>query len=222
MTTKADFTEEEWKQVLEGPTSAGMIVTTAEKGGTFRETFAMAGAYTDARKEHGASELLDEIVTHRPKTERIKAHSKEELKDAYLEEIRTAVGARRGQGDPGGARRLPTLRRQPGEEGRPREEGEGLRGRRHRGRGRGDRRDRRSARHRLRRRRRGPTDGRRAQGPRQEGLRQGAEAPADRAGPPAGMDRPRGPEGRRPLRGPRHRGQGRHDPPDHRKDSTRG
>ena len=42
MTTKADFTEEEWKQVLEGPTSAGMIVTTAESGGTFRETFAMA------------------------------------------------------------------------------------------------------------------------------------------------------------------------------------
>jgi hypothetical protein len=52
----------------------------------------MAGAYTEARKDHGASELLDEIVTHRPKTERIKAHSKEELKDAYLEEIRTAAG----------------------------------------------------------------------------------------------------------------------------------
>jgi hypothetical protein len=92
MTTHADFTEEEWKTVLEGPTSAGMIVTTAEKGGTFRETFAMAGAYTDARQEHGASELLDEIVSHRPKTERIKAHSKEELKDGYLAEIREAVG----------------------------------------------------------------------------------------------------------------------------------
>jgi hypothetical protein len=92
MTTKADFTDEEWKQVLEGPTSAGMIVATAEKGGTFRETFAMAGAYTDARKEHGASELLDEIVTHRPKTEHIKAHSKEELKEGYLAEIRGAVG----------------------------------------------------------------------------------------------------------------------------------
>jgi hypothetical protein len=92
MTTKADFTDEEWKQVLEGPTSAGMVVATAEKGGTFRETFAMAGAYTEARKEHGASELLDEIVTHRPKTERIKAHSKEELKDGYLEELRTAAG----------------------------------------------------------------------------------------------------------------------------------
>jgi hypothetical protein len=91
MTTKADFTEEEWNQVLEGPTSAGMVVTTAERGGTFRETFAMAGAYTDARKEHGASELLDEIVTHRPKTDRIKAHSKEELKDGYLDELRAAV-----------------------------------------------------------------------------------------------------------------------------------
>jgi hypothetical protein len=91
MTTKADFSDEEWKQVLEGPTSAGMVVTTAERGGTFRETFAMAGAYTDARKEHGASELLDEIVTHRPKTERIKAHSKDELKEGYLTEIRTAA-----------------------------------------------------------------------------------------------------------------------------------
>jgi hypothetical protein len=91
MTTKADFTEEEWNQVLEGPTSAGMVVTTAERGGTFRETFAMAGAYADARKEHGASELLDEIISHRPKTDRIKAHSKEEMKDGYLDELRAAV-----------------------------------------------------------------------------------------------------------------------------------
>jgi len=91
MTTHADFTEEEWKTVLEGPTSAGMIVTTAERGGSFRESFAMAKAFTEARQEHGASELLDEVVNHRPKTERVKAHSKEELKDGYLEEIRDAV-----------------------------------------------------------------------------------------------------------------------------------
>jgi hypothetical protein len=91
MTTHADFTEEEWKTVLEGPTSAGMIVTTAEHGGTFRETFAMAKAFAEARQDHGASELLDEVVGHRPKTERVKAHSKEELKDGYLTEIRDAV-----------------------------------------------------------------------------------------------------------------------------------
>jgi hypothetical protein len=91
MTTHADFTEEEWKTVLEGPTSAGMIITTAERGGSFREAMAMAKAFTEARKDHGASELLDEIVTHRPKTERVKAHSKEEMKDQYLQEIRDAV-----------------------------------------------------------------------------------------------------------------------------------
>jgi hypothetical protein len=91
MTTHADFTDEEWKTVLEGPTSAGMIITTAERGGSFREAMAMAKAFTEARKDHGASELLDEIVTHRPKTEHVKAHSKEEMKDQYLQEIRDAV-----------------------------------------------------------------------------------------------------------------------------------
>jgi hypothetical protein len=91
MTTHADFTDEEWDTVLEGPTSAGMIVTTAERGGSFREAMAMAKAFTEARKDHGASELLDEIVSHRPETDRAKTHSKEELKEHYLQQIRDAV-----------------------------------------------------------------------------------------------------------------------------------
>ena len=91
MTTHADFTEEEWDTVREGPTSAGMIVTTAERGGTFRETFAMAKAYTEARQDHGASELLDEIVSHRPETDRTRAHSPEEMKEHALQRIRDAV-----------------------------------------------------------------------------------------------------------------------------------
>jgi hypothetical protein len=91
MTTHADFTEEEWKTVLEGPTSAGMVIMAAERGGTFRETFAMAKAYTEARQDHGASELLDEIVAHRPETDRAKAHSKEEMSEHYLQQIRDAV-----------------------------------------------------------------------------------------------------------------------------------
>ena len=91
MTTHADFTEEEWDTVLEGPTSAGMIVTTAERGGTFREVMAMAKVYTEARQEHGSSELLDEIVAHRPETDRAKAHSTEEMRDHYLQQIRDAV-----------------------------------------------------------------------------------------------------------------------------------
>jgi hypothetical protein len=91
VTTHADFTDEEWDTVLEGPTSAGMIVTTAERGGTFREVMAMAKAFAEARKEHGSSELLDEIVGHKPETDRTKAHSKEEMKEHGLQRIRDAV-----------------------------------------------------------------------------------------------------------------------------------
>ena len=91
MTTHADFTEEEWKTVLEGPTSAGMIITTAERGGTFREVMAMAKAFAEARQDLGASELLDEIVGHKPETDRTRAHSPEEMREHGLQNIRAAV-----------------------------------------------------------------------------------------------------------------------------------
>ena len=91
MTASANFTPEEWEVVREGPTSAGMIVSTAQRGGTFREVFAMAKAYTEARQEHGDSELLDEIVSHKPDMDRTKAHSPEELKQHGLQRIREAI-----------------------------------------------------------------------------------------------------------------------------------
>ena len=70
MTGKADFTEEEWELVREGPPAAGMVALTAEKGGTFRESWALAKSYTEARKEHGESELLDSLVASKPETKR--------------------------------------------------------------------------------------------------------------------------------------------------------
>ena len=91
MTTKAAFTPEEWQVVLEGPPSAGMIVITAAHGGTFRETIAMSKAYVDARAQHGASELLDEVVAANPKIDHTRYHSPEELRDAGLVHLRSAV-----------------------------------------------------------------------------------------------------------------------------------
>jgi hypothetical protein len=91
MTGKADFSPEEWEVVLEGPTSAGMIVSTAQRGGTFREVFAMAKAYAEARKEHGDSQLLDEIVSHKPEMDRTREHSPEELKEHGLQRIRDSI-----------------------------------------------------------------------------------------------------------------------------------
>ena len=93
MTASTDFSEEEWTNILEGPTSAGLIVIAAERGGTFRETYSMAKAYAEARAQHGASELLDTIVSHKPKTDHTHYHTPDELKQAGLGHIRAAVAA---------------------------------------------------------------------------------------------------------------------------------
>jgi hypothetical protein len=91
MTGKADFTEEEWRIVLQGPPSAGMIVVTAQRGGMFRETLAIAKAYAEARSHHGASQLLDEIVSAKPELDHTRYHSTEELKEHGLQHLRDAV-----------------------------------------------------------------------------------------------------------------------------------
>jgi hypothetical protein len=91
MTTKAAFSPEEWKVVLEGPPAAGLIVITAAHGGMFRETFAMSKAYVEARAQHGETELLDEIVAAKPKMDHSRYHTPEELKEAELQHLRDAV-----------------------------------------------------------------------------------------------------------------------------------
>jgi hypothetical protein len=91
MTSKADFTAEEWKLVLEGPPSAGMIVITAQRGGLLRETVSMARAFAEARQHHGQSELLDEIVTAKPAIDHTRYASLEELREHCLANLRDAV-----------------------------------------------------------------------------------------------------------------------------------
>lgn len=91
MTGKSDFTEQEWDAVLQGPPAAGTIVATASKGGTFKESFAIAKSYAEARQEHGASELLDAIVSAKPKVDRHLGHSPEEVRSHGLQHVRDAV-----------------------------------------------------------------------------------------------------------------------------------
>jgi hypothetical protein len=91
MTTKTDFTEQEWELVLEGPPGAGMMVVTAQRGGTIRETFAIAKAYAEARQQHGESELLDEIVAAKPEIDHTRYHSNEELREHAVQHLRDAV-----------------------------------------------------------------------------------------------------------------------------------
>lgn len=97
MTGKSDFTEEDWKQVLEGPPAAGLLVITADQGGSIRESFSMAKAYAEARKQHGDSELLDEIVNTKPEMDKARVHSAEEMKERNLQHLRDAVALLEGK-----------------------------------------------------------------------------------------------------------------------------
>jgi hypothetical protein len=90
MTTKAAFNAEEWSTIVEAPVLAGLRVASADRGGTIRESIAVAKVYTAARQQHGESELLDELAASPPSvdTERIKgagdpaSASRERLREA--------------------------------------------------------------------------------------------------------------------------------------------
>jgi hypothetical protein len=100
MTRKADFTPQEWELVLEGPPSAGLIVITAQRGGTVRETISMARSYAEARAQHGQSELLDEIVAAKPEIDHTRYGSPEELKVHLLEHLRDAAALLEAKAQP--------------------------------------------------------------------------------------------------------------------------
>jgi hypothetical protein len=100
MTAKAAFEPNEWKLVEEGPTSAAMLVITSQRGGTFRETLAMGKEYAETRKQHGQSELLDELVAARPHVDHARFHSPEELTEHVVERLREAVAVLQKKAEP--------------------------------------------------------------------------------------------------------------------------
>src|SRR3954469_11828750 len=91
MTGKADFTDQEWEVILGAPPLAGLMVVTAARGGTFRESLAVGKAYGEARQQHGASQLLDEIVTAKPKVDHTRIRSPDDLQHHGRERLREAV-----------------------------------------------------------------------------------------------------------------------------------
>ena len=99
MTGKADFTQEEWELVREGPPTAGIVALGAARGGSFRESWAIAKVYAEARKEHGASQLLDDLVADNPKTRRF--GSAEEAESLGLQRLGEAVALLEQKAGPG-------------------------------------------------------------------------------------------------------------------------
>jgi hypothetical protein len=93
MTKKADFNAEEWSTVIDGPLYAGMRVISADRGGTLRESLAMSRVYQDARQNHGASELLDELVKSPPSIDpEVIQKAGGNVADATSQQLRDAIG----------------------------------------------------------------------------------------------------------------------------------
>ena len=91
MTKKADFNAEEWSTVVEGPLLAGMRVIAAGRGGTIRESLAVGQTYAEARKQHGESELLDDLVASPPAMDQERVRSAGNIDTASTERLREAV-----------------------------------------------------------------------------------------------------------------------------------
>ena len=89
MTTKAEFNAEEWSAVVEGPALAGMIVVSADRSGSIRETLALAKAYSEARNEHTA--LVDTIVAEGPSG--VRFDSPEQLREEGTRQLSVAAAA---------------------------------------------------------------------------------------------------------------------------------
>jgi hypothetical protein len=65
MTGKAEFNAEEWDVVVGAPLLGAMMVIAADKGGSVRETLAVARDYAAAREAHDG-ELMSAILASAP------------------------------------------------------------------------------------------------------------------------------------------------------------
>jgi hypothetical protein len=66
MTTKAEFNADEWSKVASGPFIAGLTVIAADRGGTVRETVALAKGLAEEQQASDNPELIGAIVRERP------------------------------------------------------------------------------------------------------------------------------------------------------------
>lgn len=91
MTKKADFNAEEWSLISTAPAIAGMIVATAERGGTLRESVSIGRVYGTARRETGESELVAELAGTMPDLKLAEFRSAEEVRTGGAQKLREAV-----------------------------------------------------------------------------------------------------------------------------------
>ena len=71
MTTKAEFNAEEWASVATGPFVAGLTVMAADRGGSVRESVAMARVIAEQQQAGENPELIRDLLAERPNPQSI-------------------------------------------------------------------------------------------------------------------------------------------------------
>lgn len=101
MTARADFSGSEWALLQQGPVLAGLQVVNADKGGTLKETRAMAKFYAAARRHDtphmGDTALIEALVAESPhlatnRFENPNGRDREALCEHCADCLRKAVG----------------------------------------------------------------------------------------------------------------------------------
>ena len=91
MTAKAEFNAEEWAVVAGAPLMAAMMVIAADRGGSVRESVAVARAYAEAREQYDG-ELMSALLATPPATAVKRPDSSDDLRDQASATLREAVG----------------------------------------------------------------------------------------------------------------------------------
>lgn len=90
MTAKADFNAEEWSVVVAAPLLTAMMVVAADRGGSVRESVAVAKAYGEARAQHDG-EFMSALLATPPAAATKRPAKREELHDEAIAQLREAI-----------------------------------------------------------------------------------------------------------------------------------
>jgi hypothetical protein len=90
MTAKAEFNAEEWSVVAGAPLLGAMMVIAAERGGSVRESVAVARQYAEARERYDG-ELMSALLATPPATAVKRPDSADDLRAQATETLRAAV-----------------------------------------------------------------------------------------------------------------------------------
>jgi redox-regulated HSP33 family molecular chaperone len=93
MTTKAEFNAEEWSKVASLPFVAGLTVIAADRGGTVRETVALAKAIAEEQRDTDNPELVRELLAERPNPQSLLGDREQKLtKEELTARVDQALG----------------------------------------------------------------------------------------------------------------------------------